>query len=128
MPEVRDAINASGASEAALAFPATVGAALTRTAAASPDKTALVGGGARYTFAEYDRLSDGLAASLHALGLRPGDTAMFQMGTVPETALALFGCFKAGVLPVCALPQHRCLLYTSPSPRDLSTSRMPSSA
>ena len=24
--------------------------------------------------------------------------------------------------------QHRCLLYTSPSPRDLSTSRMPSSA
>ena len=27
-------------------------------------------------------------------------------------------------------PQHRytCLLYTSPSPRDLSTSRMPSSA
>ena len=30
--------------------------------------------------------------------------------------------FKNGV------PRHRCLLYTSPSPRDLSTSRMPSSA
>ena len=28
---------------------------------------------------------------------------------------------------VAALKQH-CLLYTSPSPRDLSTSRMPSSA
>ena len=26
------------------------------------------------------------------------------------------------------LPSERCLLYTSPSPRDLSTSRMPSSA
>jgi len=25
-------------------------------------------------------------------------------------------------------PLHGCLLYTSPSPRDLSTSRMPSSA
>ena len=25
-------------------------------------------------------------------------------------------------------PEKRCLLYTSPSPRDLSTSRMPSSA
>ena len=25
-------------------------------------------------------------------------------------------------------PRRRCLLYTSPSPRDLSTSRMPSSA
>ena len=29
--------------------------------------------------------------------------------------------------PVCVLPMG-CLLYTSPSPRDLSTSRMPSSA
>ena len=28
----------------------------------------------------------------------------------------------------CILCLHRCLLYTSPSPRDLSTSRMPSSA
>ena len=25
-------------------------------------------------------------------------------------------------------PEYACLLYTSPSPRDLSTSRMPSSA
>ena len=32
-------------------------------------------------------------------------------------------CFK------CGQPNHKtCLLYTSPSPRDLSTSRMPSSA
>ena len=30
-------------------------------------------------------------------------------------------------IPVKSLPNH-CLLYTSPSPRDLSTSRMPSSA
>jgi len=31
--------------------------------------------------------------------------------------------------PVLAIPEYkRCLLYTSPSPRDLSTSRMPSSA
>jgi len=29
---------------------------------------------------------------------------------------------------VCRLPLNTCLLYTSPSPRDLSTSRMPSSA
>ena len=43
-------------------------------------------------------------------------------------------CFKNGVLPI-VLPDadidelfKRCLLYTSPSPRDLSTSRMPSSA
>ena len=38
----------------------------------------------------------------------------------------------ANVLPLGKVPQPRsidsCLLYTSPSPRDLSTSRMPSSA
>ena len=33
--------------------------------------------------------------------------------------------YKAGILHDCA---KGCLLYTSPSPRDLSTSRMPSSA
>ena len=42
--------------------------------------------------------------------------------------------FKRGVAVAVALPQNviidlqDCLLYTSPSPRDLSTSRMPSSA
>lgn len=29
------------------------------------------------------------------------------MGTVVDTAVALFGCFKAGIVPVCTLPQHR---------------------
>ena len=37
-----------------------------------------------------------------------------------EINLVLAGRTDAGV--------HACLLYTSPSPRDLSTSRMPSSA
>ena len=35
---------------------------------------------------------------------------------------------KSGKVRVKVLPQMACLLYTSPSPRDLSTSRMPSSA
>ena len=32
------------------------------------------------------------------------------------------------VMPEIEWSVHACLLYTSPSPRDLSTSRMPSSA
>ena len=37
--------------------------------------------------------------------------------------------FSLGVIDdVKALDLYACLLYTSPSPRDLSTSRMPSSA
>ena len=41
--------------------------------------------------------------------------------TVPRHALAV----RVAMLVMCRAP---CLLYTSPSPRDLSTSRMPSSA
>eukprot|EP00831_Metopus_contortus_P052665 TRINITY_DN44222_c0_g1_i1.p1 TRINITY_DN44222_c0_g1~~TRINITY_DN44222_c0_g1_i1.p1 ORF type:complete len:190 (+),score=29.02 TRINITY_DN44222_c0_g1_i1:123-692(+) len=36
--------------------------------------------------------------------------------------------YKAGSVIPTSRYQHTCLLYTSPSPRDLSTSRMPSSA
>ena len=35
---------------------------------------------------------------------------------------------RSGVYPVDSSLENGCLLYTSPSPRDLSTSRMPSSA
>ena len=37
-------------------------------------------------------------------------------------------CMSAGARAEWACVVHVCLLYTSPSPRDLSTSRMPSSA
>ena len=45
-------------------------------------------------------------------------------------ALGRFGrwCFRAVMKQLAAMSAHACLLYTSPSPRDLSTSRMPSSA
>ena len=35
---------------------------------------------------------------------------------------------KNDIIAVCPATANTCLLYTSPSPRDLSTSRMPSSA
>ena len=41
------------------------------------------------------------------IGLKPGDRAIFQVGTVKEIVVALFGCFKASVVPVCTLPQYR---------------------
>ena len=63
------------------------------------------------------------------LGINIGETPM----TMFMTALADFsivGIILAVIIPVLAgLTQFiSCLLYTSPSPRDLSTSRMPSSA
>ena len=73
----------------------------------SPTRWALVTHERRLTYAELDETTERLGAALLELGLQPGDRALFQMGTVIETAIALFGCFKAGLVPVCTLPQHR---------------------
>ena len=59
------------------------------------------------TFSQLDVLSESLAASLLEAGLRPGDRAIFQFGSVKEIVIALFGCFKASIIPVCTLPQYR---------------------
>jgi non-ribosomal peptide synthetase component E (peptide arylation enzyme) len=59
------------------------------------------------TFAMLDRRSESVAAALLQMGLALGDRAIFQVGTVKELVVALFGCFKAGVVPVCTLPQYR---------------------
>ena len=75
----------------------------------------------------------GLAAGLDknadaVLGLARCGFGFVEVGTV--TPLAQPGNPRPRMF---RLPEHqalinRCLLYTSPSPRDLSTSRMPSSA
>ena len=59
------------------------------------------------TYTEFDVATENLGAALLDLGLRPGDRAIFQMGSVIETVIALLACAKAGVVPVCTLPQHR---------------------
>ena len=43
-------------------------------------------------------------------------------------AFVLMAVGVAGIIVADYTPNPYCLLYTSPSPRDLSTSRMPSSA
>jgi pyochelin biosynthesis protein PchD len=87
----------------------TAGAALRSTAALVPNKTALVEGERRITYSEFDAASEALAASLLDLDLKPGDRALFQMGSTIETAIAVLACAKAGVVPVCTLPQHRAI-------------------
>ena len=75
-------------------------------------------------------------AALHvALTVHAGETprlfvAQIADGLAIEFAVtplgAIFGLVASGLWTLAAL--YTCLLYTSPSPRDLSTSRMPSSA
>lgn len=86
----------------------TIGAALRRTAARVPDRIAFCSEDDReISFRELDEQSDRLGAALLALGIAPGARAIFQMGTVLETVVALTACFKAGILPVATVAQYR---------------------
>lgn len=87
--------------------PLTVGQALRETARRCGNRPAIITDEGSLGFAELDARSERLGAALLEAGLRPGDRAIFQMGTTLETALALLACYKAGIVPVCSLPQHR---------------------
>jgi 2,3-dihydroxybenzoate-AMP ligase len=85
----------------------TLADALRGAARAHPDVTALVTVDARLTHLELDELTEDFAAGLlTATVLQPGDRVMFQLGNVLETIVAYYGCIKAGIIPVCTLPQH----------------------
>jgi non-ribosomal peptide synthetase component E (peptide arylation enzyme) len=83
------------------------GDALRTAAREQPDKPYIAADDGTLTFAQLDATSESVARCLLEIGLVPGDRAIFQVGTVKELVVALFGCFKAGVLPVCTLPQYR---------------------
>jgi len=84
-----------------------VGDALRATAQQQPTKPAVITEDRTITFAELNEQSERLGAALLKLGLQPGDRAVFQMGTVIETGIAVLACYKAGIIPVCAVPQYR---------------------
>ena len=85
----------------------TVGESLRRTAAASPDKTAVAGPNGKLLFRELDAWTESAAASLLGAGLRPGDRVLFQLGTSADYFVAFYACMKAGLVPVCTLLQYR---------------------
>jgi non-ribosomal peptide synthetase component E (peptide arylation enzyme) len=93
--------------EKKLWLPLTVGEALRRTAQRVPERIAFASEEGELSFRELDERSDRLGGALLAMGVRPGERAMFQMGTVLETAIALAACYKAGIIPVCSVPQYR---------------------
>jgi len=85
----------------------TVGEALRRTAARVPNRIAFASEEGELTFRQLDERSERLGAALLDLGAQPGERAMFQMGTVLDTVVALSACYKAGIIPVCSVPQYR---------------------
>jgi non-ribosomal peptide synthetase component E (peptide arylation enzyme) len=102
-------------------LPITAGESLREAASEVPDKLAVIAEDGTYTFRELDTLSESLAAGLIETGLRPGDRAVFQIAAVKEIFVALFGCFKAGIVPLCTLPQYREIEITSLGERSGAT-------
>lgn len=69
---------------------------LTDNARLRGDKTALVAGGRRVTYAELDDLTDRLAAALRDAGVRRNDRILVFMDNCWEAAVAIFATLKAG--------------------------------
>ena len=85
----------------------TFGEMLAARAVTYADRTAVVGDGRRWSYAELDRRASALAAGLLDAGLRPGERVVVQLPNVPEFVEVVLAMFRAGVLPVFALPAHR---------------------
>lgn len=71
------------------------------------ERTAIVGGDARWTYAELARRAEAIAAGLLARGLQPGERVVVQLGNIAAFYAVVFGLFRAGLVPVYALPAHR---------------------
>ena len=71
------------------------------------DRTAVVGGDERWTYRELEQRAERAAAGFCALGLKAGDRVLVQLPNIPEFLAVVFGLFRAGMVPVFALPAHR---------------------
>lgn len=85
----------------------TLGQALHAAARQFPDRIALATPDVRLTYCALNEITDKVAAAFLRLGLKPLDRAIFQLGNVAELFYALYGCFEAGIIPVCSLATHR---------------------
>ena len=85
----------------------TFSAMLRARAAERPDATAIIDGERRWTYAELLRRAEAAATGFLAAGLRPGDRVVVQLPNIAEFFSAVFGLFRAGMIPLYALPAHR---------------------
>ncbi len=80
---------------------------LNQAACKHPDKTALVAGDHRFSYAHLERDALRVAARLLALGIGPLDRVVVQLPNTPEFVLVYFALVRIGAIPVMALRAHR---------------------
>jgi long-chain acyl-CoA synthetase len=79
----------------------------------TPDRIAVTAGDQHLTYGELNARADGIAAGLHALGIRAGDHVALSCPNLPFFPLAYFGILKAGatVVPINVLLKPREIAY-----------------
>jgi amino acid adenylation domain-containing protein len=75
-------------------------------AARTPGALAVIGDAERLTYAEVESRSDGLAARLRHLGVRPGAMVGIVAERAPETVVGILAILKAGAAYVPLDPSH----------------------
>lgn len=81
--------------------------ALSQSARSRPEKIAIVDGRIRMTYRELFDRAGAAAVRLRATGLSPDDRLLVQLPNGWEFAALTLACFRAGIIPVMALPAHR---------------------
>lgn len=71
------------------------------------ERTALIDGERRYTYAQLDEVSSNLALNLLELGLKPLDRVVPTLPNVAEFVVLYFALQKIGCIPIAALVTHR---------------------
>ena len=84
-----------------------LGDLLRQRARAFPDRIFVSDAYGKLTLRQVDGLSDRIAFRLLDLGLRSGDTVLFQLPNIREFIITFFALQKIGVIPVMCLPPHR---------------------
>lgn len=87
--------------------PLTLGQQLRVWAEKYQNRIALVEDGARITYWELDRKADELAAGFFHMGIKKGDNVIVQLPNRISFVVTCFALFRAGAVPVLALPAHR---------------------
>jgi len=74
---------------------------------ADSDDTALICGERTLSYRQMNQQVAQLAGALQRRGLKPGQTALVQLGNVAEFYLTYFALLRAGIVPVNALFSHQ---------------------
>lgn len=75
-------------------------AALQRNAVSKPNKTALICGDKKFTYAEFDAIAGKIATSMIKAGVKPGDRVALSCPNLPFFPFVYFAVQKAGAVTV----------------------------